>query len=274
MRYGKIYSLDSESFRTIVQNSKSLKEMLDRIGLGYRGHSYEVLKQRILDEGLKIPNGNLNKSQTRYMNIEEVLVENSPFVSTNSLKKRLLKEGVITEVCAICGQLPIHNDKPLTLQLDHINGIHNDHRKSNLRLICPNCHSQTETYSGKNTKKVSNVEKWKKKCPHIFSEVSGICMVNTPRNTLPLDEFVDIVNNMTATEICESTGITIYDLTVICRMLSLKMKRKKSHSKFNIVDEELISLIPIHSNEQIGRMYGVSGRAVGKRLSKLGISRR
>ena len=39
---------------------------------------------------------------------------------------------------------------PLTLQLDHINGVNNDHRLTNLRFLCPNCHSQTDTYAGKN----------------------------------------------------------------------------------------------------------------------------
>ena len=39
------------------------------------------------------------------------------------------------------------------LQLDHINGINTDHRLENLRLLCPNCHSQTPTYCGVNVKK-------------------------------------------------------------------------------------------------------------------------
>lgn len=44
-------------------------------------------------------------------------------------------------------------NKKITLQLDHINGINNDNRVENLRFLCPNCHSQTSTYTGKNTKK-------------------------------------------------------------------------------------------------------------------------
>ena len=38
----------------------------------------------------------------------------------------------------------------LVLELDHINGVGDDHRLENLRLLCPNCHSQTETYCGRN----------------------------------------------------------------------------------------------------------------------------
>ena len=45
-------------------------------------------------------------------------------------------------------------DNKLTLQLDHINGINNDNRKENLRFLCPNCHSQTNTFAGKNLKNI------------------------------------------------------------------------------------------------------------------------
>lgn len=53
--------------------------------------------------------------------------------------------------CAICG-ISEWLGNPLSLQLDHINGISNDHRLENLRLVCPNCHSQTETFAGRNVK--------------------------------------------------------------------------------------------------------------------------
>lgn len=51
--------------------------------------------------------------------------------------------------CSICGNTGEWNSKKLVLQLDHINGIHNDNRIENLRLLCPNCHSQTDTFCGK-----------------------------------------------------------------------------------------------------------------------------
>lgn len=70
-------------------------------------------------------------------------------VSRHTIKERIVKDNLIPYECAEC-----HTDqwrgKKLTLHLDHINGINNDNRLDNLRFLCPNCHSQTDTYCGKN----------------------------------------------------------------------------------------------------------------------------
>jgi len=83
---------------------------------------------------------------------------NKKIISNGNLKIKLLKEEGLINKCAICSMLPIWNNKPITLQLDHINGINTDNRLENLRLLCPNCHSQTDTYTGRNTKKNVQVE--------------------------------------------------------------------------------------------------------------------
>ena len=82
--------------------------------------------------------------------IAEILVENSSYHTLAHLKRRLLREGFIANACARCG-ISRWMGQPLALQLDHVNGIGDDHRLENIRLLCPNCHSQTDTYCGKNT---------------------------------------------------------------------------------------------------------------------------
>lgn len=88
--------------------------------------------------------------------LDKMLIENSTFLSTSKIKKRLLDENLIDYVCSKCGNLGVHCGEPLSLQLDHKNGVNNDNRLENLRLLCPNCHSQTPTYAGKNKKKLSD----------------------------------------------------------------------------------------------------------------------
>lgn len=65
------------------------------------------------------------------------------------LKKRLVDENILEYKCAICGNTGTWQGKKLTLQLDHINGEHTDNRVENLRFLCPNCHSQTDTFGSR-----------------------------------------------------------------------------------------------------------------------------
>lgn len=82
----------------------------------------------------------------------DLFCENSPH-SRNTLKKRILKNKLIEYKCFECGNTGEWNGKPITLQLEHKNGISNDNRLENLCFLCPNCHSQTETYAGKSAEK-------------------------------------------------------------------------------------------------------------------------
>jgi 5-methylcytosine-specific restriction endonuclease McrA len=81
--------------------------------------------------------------------IQEILEGKHPYYQTFKLNKRLIKENVLENKCSVCN-IDNWNNKPIGLHLDHINGNSTDHTFKNLRLICPNCHSQTETYCGKN----------------------------------------------------------------------------------------------------------------------------
>src|SRR5205807_8001623 len=65
------------------------------------------------------------------------------------VKLRLLAAGLKDERCESCG-LTVWRDRPLTMALHHVNGDRHDNRLQNLQLLCPNCHSQTDTFGGRN----------------------------------------------------------------------------------------------------------------------------
>lgn len=70
----------------------------------------------------------------------------------SGLRDRVLKDNFMPYTCCLCGIEPIWNGMSLTLELDHVDGDSSNNIKSNLRWLCPNCHTQTDTYGSKNGK--------------------------------------------------------------------------------------------------------------------------
>lgn len=144
-------STTKDELEIVLNESKSLREVILKYGLSPNGSGgYRVVKNKIFQLGLKVPNykhytNHIPKSKRPN---SEVFVENSNY-SRGNIKKRIIKELLLKYECEICGNSGEHQNKRLSLQLDHKNGVNNDNRLENLRFLCPNCHSQTQTYGGK-----------------------------------------------------------------------------------------------------------------------------
>jgi len=81
--------------------------------------------------------------------MRQAIKDLSAHATRASVRKTIIREELIPYECSKCG-INEWNGKMLSLHLDHINGVNNDHRLENLRFLCPNCHSQTDTYTGRN----------------------------------------------------------------------------------------------------------------------------
>jgi 5-methylcytosine-specific restriction endonuclease McrA len=155
MNIDKVGKLSDDKFSLIITNNKTYTDVYLCI-FGMKplgGSSLNVIKRRICNLKLDISHfvdGNYKKGQGR--SLDEVLVKNSTY-SRGNLKKRLLENGMLKNECSECPQKEEHNGKHLVMIIDHINGINNDHRLENLRMLCPNCNSQQKTFAGGNSKR-------------------------------------------------------------------------------------------------------------------------
>lgn len=146
-----------EAFIEAVRNAVSVTGVLRLLGRRiYGGSSALAVKNRIKKLSLDTSHFTgqaWNKGKqfpARFGNIYDLLCENSQSSNTNGLKKRLLKLGLLENRCGLCGLYPTWNGSPLVLQMDHRNGVKTDNRLDNLIIVCPNCHTQTSTYAGRN----------------------------------------------------------------------------------------------------------------------------
>jgi DNA-binding transcriptional ArsR family regulator len=85
------------------------------------------------------------------MPLEELLVATPR--SRNNVKLRLIRAGLKAAECEDCGTSEWLG-RPLSLALHHVNGDRHDNRLGNLRLLCPNCHSQTDTFGSRNKRRL------------------------------------------------------------------------------------------------------------------------
>ena len=136
-----------------VENATSYNQILRNLGKSSSGDAVKLLKTQLEQYNISVNFNNTNKVSNFIKKPIEEYLQKDRYCDSKSLKKRLIDENILENKCSICGIGPKWNNKPLTLQLDHINGDHNDNTLENLRIICPNCHSQTNTFSGKGTSK-------------------------------------------------------------------------------------------------------------------------
>lgn len=171
-----------EYLEPIILTSKNWTDVLRKLNMSIQGNSRKTLEKYAKEQNISI--SHFETKEERYLRVnneigkinqiplKKILISHSTYTNTHSLKERLYKEGLKERKCEKCGQDENWYGEHMSLILDHINGIHNDNRYENLRIVCPNCNATLPTHCGKNMKK-----KYYCTCGNIKNKTSTYCNV-------------------------------------------------------------------------------------------------
>ena len=217
---------------------------------------------------------------------EESFIENSP-TTRAVIRKYIIRHNLIPYLCEKCGNDGKWQGTVLALQLDHRNGVNNDHRLENLRWLCPNCHSQTDTFTGKNKtdkKKITFTEEQAiealKNTPNVHQATKylgcseggsnwvKVCAIKNKFNIIQKDDINEPTLTKTSTKVktkepnlCQNCGRPLStNKSGICQ-ICVHEKQKRCEWPTREILKEKIRTKPFL---QIGKEYNVSDNAVRK----------
>jgi hypothetical protein len=161
-RHNKVDAIDDETFKTLLKNNTTWRNLSRVCGYDSKG-GRNFLTSRIEKLGL-----NTNHFDDDVIPSDKIFVVDSRYTCFGKIKKRLLRDFDRPYECAAyknanftkCDGVLLWNNKKIVLQLEHKNGNNTDNRLENLEFLCPSCHSQTSTFSSKNTKKYKVGQAW------------------------------------------------------------------------------------------------------------------
>lgn len=163
----KKYEWNLSEIEKAVKESINFTEVLEKIGIPRYGNNNKTLKNILDANNIDYSHftGRARTYTTSYIEASEYLNTDKK-IKTSKLKNKLIKENIVENKCDICG-LTNWLDKPIVLQLHHIDGNPNNNSLENLQLLCPNCHSQTDNYCGS-----ANIDKIKYYCKDCGKEIT------------------------------------------------------------------------------------------------------
>lgn len=219
-----------------METHDSIKSILRTLGYKSFGSQSGRLKSRLLVEGIDIAGLQARSEIARRQNFknfrkgavtpdELIFCEGSTYANSG-LRYLVLSRKLIPYTCALCPIVDSHNNLPLSLQLDHRNGQNNDHRLSNLRWLCPNCHSQTPTFAGKRRKLQALCKECGKPCGRRENK-SGKCFncaqfIRRKIEWPSVEAMTQMVQTAPTSKIAKNLGVSDVAVAKFCKVNGIK----------------------------------------------------
>ncbi len=167
----------------------------------------------------------------------------------------------IEEKCVQCGIESRWNGRHLVLHVDHIDGCRLNNGVENLRFLCPNCHSQTDTYAGRNKRRGHH--------PFTITESEIYKFLNSLDDITRHDYFLTTPTQI----ICDKFHITVQTISRYKKIFKITSKFPTSYQSRSPSKEQLTEDVKNMSMVAVGRKYGVTDNAVRRWCKKYGIDK-
>ena len=205
----KIWFVPKEDLQHLYDTCATLLQILTAIGMDASSGNRITLNKRAeydnictlqFSENFKKLKLEEMRKLTRNKDDVDFFTENSS-IGRKAIKLRILQKKLIAYRCRDCNLIDSYNGKDIVLQLEHINGINNDHRLENLCFLCPNCHSQTSTYAGRNATQ-HKIDK------NVIKSHNKILMEQRRRFNMPKDELEVLISSTPMSHIGKMFGVS------------------------------------------------------------------
>lgn len=224
-------SWSDEDLKVAIEDAICWSDVARNLGLDPGGRVPERLRQRANELDIDYSHFDVSRAYARGNSITNMktrttlndLLTKGERRNNSYLKKRLIEEGLIDYECEKCG-ISKWNDEPLTLHLDHIDGDSRNNKIDNLRLLCPNCHSQTDTFG----RRKSDSRNECKECGQEITNNSTHCKscaqmdLNTKANWPSDERLAELVWEKPVTHIAEELGVSDKAVSKRCKIRDIE----------------------------------------------------
>lgn len=238
-----IWKISKEDLQYLFDTCNTKCEIFSKLGFGSQnqGGNNNTLNARVQHDNIDLTKykQNLssflsknNKHKKQKITEDMILVEDCKHIR-NTVKRFILANNILAYICSDCGNDGTHNGKKLILQLEHINGVSNDNRRENLCFLCPNCHSQTSTFCGKNVKAAkqlnfSSIEHKVKKAKIYETEDQRIKRFESYKKfVISKEDLETLIQTLPLTKIGERFGVSDNAIKKRCKTLGIDLSLRK-----------------------------------------------
>lgn len=237
-------SYTEKELREAVRLSDSISEVLRRLKLNVSGSAHSYIKRKIILLNISMEHFTRKKNVCSKIKIlwQDRLVDKDIKCRVDGkVLTRCLIESGRKHCCEKCGLDSVWQNEKIILEVDHIDGNWKNNLPSNIRFLCPNCHSQTSNFYNKSSGKSKSFKRKSKhkclSCDNLCLQISTYCIKCRPKRVSKIKPDKEVLENLIfqfpTTHIAERYGVSDKAVEKWCKSYGIQKPPRGYWSKKN-----------------------------------------